>query len=213
MRYVAVIGDLVASREAGNRGELQRVLAGAVEQANVAARERLASPYTITLGDEFQALYRSPEALLGDFWALLDALHPVRLRLAAGIGEIATPINDRQALGMDGPAFYRARRTMDELKRERDSIVQLEGESGTLALVNPALRLVCRLIAGWKRETLSILIRLAEGLPVEEIARHMGVTERAVFKRIRTNSLREVLSVAGAVESELAAAMGEADEP
>jgi len=41
----------------------------------------------------------------------------------------------------------------------------------------------------------------------------MGVTERAVFKRIRTNSLREVLSVAGAVESELAAAMGEADEP
>ncbi len=213
MRYLAVIGDLVASREAENRGALQRALVDAVERANAAGRQRLASPFTITLGDEFQALYRSPEALLSDFWELLDALHPVGLRLAAGIGEIATPINDRQALGMDGPAFYRARRTMDALKRERDSILQLEGEGGTLALANSSLRLVCRLMAGWKRETLSILIRLAKGLTVEQIARHMGVSERAVFKRIRTNSVREVLSVAAAVESELAAKMEDAGEP
>jgi hypothetical protein len=207
--YLVVIGDVVASRAADSRGELQRSLTAAIERVNAAARRRLASPYTITLGDEFQAVYKSSRALLSDFWLLLEALHPVKIRLAIGIGEIVTPINERQALGMDGPSFYSARAAMDDLKKERESIIRVEAGAGALELSNAALRLVCRVIARWKRDTLSTLVRLAGGHAVEEIARQMKVTQRAIFKRLRTNSLREVLGVSAAVESELEKVMGE----
>ncbi len=209
MPYLVVIGDVVASRAADSRGELQRSLTAAIERLNAAARRRLASPYTITLGDEFQAVYSSSRALLSDFWLLLEALYPVKIRLAAGVGEIVTPINERQALGMDGPSFYSARAVMDDLKKERESIIRIEAGAGTLELSNAALRLVCRVIAGWKRDTLSTFVRLAGGHAVEEIARQMKVTQRAIFKRLRANSLREVLAVAAAVESELEKVMGE----
>ncbi len=212
MLYLVVIGDVVASRAAGSRGALQRSLDGAVGRVNAAARRRLASPYTITLGDEFQAVYRSPRGLFCDLWSLLETLHPVALRFAVGVGGIETPINKRQALGMDGPSFYRARHTMEALKRERGSIVQIEADPGALALANHALRLTCRLVAGWKRDTLATLVRMGAGVSVEEIARQMKVTQRAIFKRIRANCLREILAVAQAVESELEAAAGRGHE-
>ncbi len=212
MRYAVIIGDVVASRAASSRGALQRSLAGAVDRVNASARRRLASPYTITLGDEFQAVYRSPRGLFEDLWALLEALHPVALRFAVGAGDIATPINKRQALGMDGPSFYRARQTMEALKKERESIVQVQGDPGELALANHALRLACRLVAGWRRDTLSTLVALGAGVSVEAMARRMKVTQRAIFKRIRANSLREILAVAGAVESELDEALGQDHE-
>jgi hypothetical protein len=210
--YLVVIGDVVASRAAGDRRELQRSLSAAVQRINASARRRLASPYTITLGDEFQAVYRSARDLFGDLWVLLEALYPVELRLAAGIGGIATPINKKQALGMDGASFHRARATMDRLKRERRTIIQVQGGEGELALANDALRLACRLLAGWKRETLSTLVCLGRGLSVDEIARLMKVTPRAIFKRIRSSSLREVLALAGSLEAELEEATGRADE-
>ena len=212
MRYAVVIGDVVASRAARSRGALQRSLGAAVQRVNASARRRLASPYTITLGDEFQAVYRSPRGLLADLWALLDALHPVALRFAVGVGDIATPINRRQALGMDGASFYRARHTMEALKKERRSIVQVQGGPGELTLANHALRLACRLVAGWRHDTLSTFVCLGAGDPVERIARRSRVTERAIFKRIRANSLREILAVAGAVESELEEALGRSHE-
>jgi hypothetical protein len=210
--YLVLIGDVVASRTAGNRRELQRALSAAVQRINASARRRLASPYTITLGDEFQAVYRSARDLFGDLWALLEALNPVELRLAAGIGEIATPINRKQALGMDGAAFHKARAAMDRLKREGRTIIQVQGSEGELALVNDSLRLACRLLSGWKRETLSTLVCLGRGLSVDVIARSMQVTPRAIFKRIRSSSLREVLALAGSLEAELEVAMGRADE-
>ncbi len=110
---------------------------------------------------------------------------------------------------MDGPAFYRARAAMDELKKERESVIRIEADSGALALANAALGLLWRVIAGWKRGTLSTLVRLGQGHGVEEIARQTKVTQRAIFKRIRSNSLREVLAVAEAVESELEKVTGE----
>jgi hypothetical protein len=210
--YLVVIADVVRSRSARSRGELQRSLAAAVARVNASARRRLASPCTITLGDEFQAVYRSPDGLFGDFWTLFEALHPVALRFAVGLGEITTPINRKQALGMDGPSFYRARRAMEALKRESESVIRVDGGDADLALANHALRLACRLLARWKRPVLSTLVCLAGRLSVEETARRAGVTPRAIFKRISANSLREILAIAGAVESQLATALGGGDE-
>ena len=73
-----------------------------------------------------------------------------------------------------------------------------------MKLVNQSLRLVSRLLVGWKGDTLTILSCLAEKMPVDKIVNRIGISERAVFKRIRTNNLREVTALVQTVEGELA---------
>src|SRR5688500_7792726 len=100
MQVIAVIGDVVASKELAQRSVFQRRLGKALAQTSGAARH-LASPYTITLGDEFQAVYRNADLLFADIFGIMAEIHPVRIRLALGVGALTTKINPVQALGMD----------------------------------------------------------------------------------------------------------------
>src|SRR6266498_2562651 len=117
VQVIAVIGDLVASRNIPQRAAFQRkitrVLAKTTEKAS-----GLASPYTLTLGDEFQAVYRRGDSLIADVMGIMAEIHPVRARFALGVGELTTRINPAQALGMDGPVFHQARAALSNLKAE-----------------------------------------------------------------------------------------------
>ncbi|MEQ8516180.1 MAG: SatD family protein, partial [Chromatocurvus sp.] len=53
-----------------NRAGLQRVFASSLSSLNARFGDALASPFTITLGDEFQAVFRDPSPV----WAVLSAL-------------------------------------------------------------------------------------------------------------------------------------------
>src|SRR5438270_579082 len=116
MQAIAIIGDIVDSKDIARRDAFQRKLAKALTARGKEKKSGLVSPYTITLGDEFQAVYRSAHHLWTDIITLLGDIHPVQARFAIGVGELTTRINHRQALGMDGPAFHRARAAITELK-------------------------------------------------------------------------------------------------
>jgi hypothetical protein len=74
----------------------------------------LISPYTITLGDEFQAVLKNARHLFGDIITILYVIYPTKIRFSIGIGDIQTPVNPNQAIGMDGTAFYNARTGIDK---------------------------------------------------------------------------------------------------
>jgi len=118
MKYLVVIGDVVASRDLPVRAQFQRRLKQALQALN-GRRKALASAYTLTLGDEFQAVYRDAGTAFADVFALQAELAPVQARFALAVGEIVTPINPAQAIGMDGPAFHRARALLETLKAKR----------------------------------------------------------------------------------------------
>src|SRR5438552_5075102 len=92
MQVIAVIGDIVASKKLAQRNVFQRRLGKALDQTSGTARH-LASPYTITLGDEFQAVYRKADRLFADAFDIMAEIHPVRIRIAFGIGGLTTRIN------------------------------------------------------------------------------------------------------------------------
>src|SRR4051794_22304060 len=86
MKVIAIIGDIVASKALQRRAAFQRRLAATLAATN-RANAALASPYTITLGDEFQAVYRSADRLWIDVVEILAAIHPVEARFALGVGD------------------------------------------------------------------------------------------------------------------------------
>ncbi len=90
-----------------DRAGLQKSLLGVLARLNKSHAGSLLSPFTLTLGDEFQALLPDASALWRMIANIQAELHPVRVRFGIGVGEIVTEINREAALGMDGPAFHR----------------------------------------------------------------------------------------------------------
>lgn len=115
MTCLVLIADIADSRRLANRGQVQNRLMDALDRINRRGSP-IESPYTVTLGDEFQAVFSGAAGMFEDLASIQHALHPARVRLSYGVGDITTAINLRQALQMDGPAFYGARDGLDRLK-------------------------------------------------------------------------------------------------
>lgn len=101
MKKLALIGDLVESRNVGDRKKSQTKLKRKLTSINEKNRSLL-SPLTITLGDEFQGLYKNADEIFFNIYDILLAIYPVKVRFSLGVGEISTVINKENAIGMDG---------------------------------------------------------------------------------------------------------------
>ncbi|REL24980.1 hypothetical protein DYD21_15775 [Rhodohalobacter sp. SW132] len=198
---IVIIGDIVESRKLSSSGrkELQEKLERLLETISKES-ESLASPYTITLGDEFQAVYGDTSGIWKDIWRILAELHPVSVRFAISIGTIVTPINPKQAIGMDGPAFYAARERIEKLKKTGYLFgVDAEGaeEGSELALANSSLWLMSDGIKKWKKTRYMIVNKLNSGLPVKKIAAELDISETAVYKNREDGSIDIIMEMTG----------------
>lgn len=197
MNYLALIGDVVDSRHLPKRDAFQVQLAEALKKAG-ARNATLASPYTITLGDEFQAVYRSAERLFLDLFSIWRDLHPEKVRFAIGVGELSTAINPKQALGMDGPAFHRAREAITVLKKTGYRI-RLQGERAPQGpmfdpwnLLNSSFNLVSHEVESWGKNRLHIMCGLLAGRAVAQMEKELGISKVAVYKNINAAALDEL---------------------
>lgn len=118
MEYVAIIGDIIASKEVQERGHIQEKLRYVLNQINSMYIDNISAKFIITLGDEFQGLLKDGRNLLDIIKYIQREMYPVRLRFGIGIGEISTEIFHEAALGADGPAYYAARDAMEELREQ-----------------------------------------------------------------------------------------------
>jgi hypothetical protein len=198
MSYLVLIGDLIASRNSPNRKDLQNRLEAVLTKLNNRPPKPV-SPYTLTLGDEFQAVFETADNVFDDIVQILKALHPDQVRFSLGLGTITTDLNPNQALGMDGPAFYRARDGIDQLKDSGD-LIRIEGlPARWVTLAEGSLRLLSKWIQKWEANRLAILHGLLVGDPVKTIATDLGVSEQAVYKNIRSGGLEAVIQILSAL--------------
>ncbi|RSJ92186.1 hypothetical protein D8792_02935 [Streptococcus cristatus] len=119
MLYIALIGDLIESKQLKNRKQAQKDLQDMMAVLNQDYQDYLVSPFTITTGDEFQALLRPNSEVM----RLIDQIalgfpHPIRFGL--GLGEIVTDINREQSIGSDGPAYWKARAAIEAIHEKND---------------------------------------------------------------------------------------------
>ncbi|WP_319561158.1 SatD family protein [Marispirochaeta sp.] len=203
-KVFALIADIVDSRSMENRSVLQRHLKNTLMTLSESSPDSYLSPLTLTLGDEFQAVYADFSVVLTDMLDILALLAPYKLRIAVAYGALSTDINPRAALEMDGPAFNLARDCMETLKKQHTTSIRLEGlAADRLALINTCLTLAGNALSDWKPATFRIACGLKEGNSVQEIAEKLGVTPRAVNKNIATNHIRDILTSLDVVTGEV----------
>ncbi|GAA4062892.1 SatD family protein [Amphibacillus indicireducens] len=115
--YVAIIGDISGSRQLNDRQEIQQKLKRLLSDINDRYKNDLSAQFTITLGDEFQGLLHNRNNIFTIITEIELILSPVEMRFGIGIGEITTDIQFEYSAEVDGPAYHRARKMIDQIEK------------------------------------------------------------------------------------------------
>jgi hypothetical protein len=184
-KLLVLIGDIEDSQsvESRDRESLQEVLSDELQMLNTEYDRGIISPYTITLGDEFQAVFDRADNIFVQMLKVMSAIHPIGVRFSLAVGHIDTSINTEQAIGMDGPAFHRARRGVELLKENEYMFnIGFEHDSPELKVINNSLQLLSGRIRGWNKRRLIILHMMKEGYDYKEISEALEISKPAFYK-------------------------------
>ena len=176
-----LIGDLVRSRKAKDRAEVQRKLRKIVDEINGSAKSIIA-PLAVARGDEFEGAFKDAAACYAAFERIERALYPVKVQAGIGIGGINTDFS-KNVTEMDGSAFHHAREALERVRGSGSgTLVAKDGKSEED--VNVMLSMFWALKNGWTdRQRELAEFYLDSGMPMQiEVAKHFGVSQPAVAK-------------------------------
>lgn len=214
--YFALIGDIIGSRSIESRAEIQRRLGDKLREINEREGDKnLAAGFVITLGDEFQGLIRAGGSFNPIYAALeiKNAMYPVKLRFAIGIGGMSTDIDPHMAIGADGEAFHRARESMNLVRsyerlhsvpREGDGAVRINsGDNSFDDTVNTLLTLTGVIRKAWTERQGEIARKCLDCMMAEaafsqtEAAKELGITQGTVSKSLNSSNALAYLGGVG----------------
>ena len=218
--YLALIADVIDSKMVQERFNLQKQLEKTLRKMNELFGDYLASCFTLTLGDEFQALLKVDAPVFQIIDTLRSELSPTQLRFGIGLGVIATAIDPLQSIGADGPAYWNARAAINLVHQKNDygntQIYFSSGNDSKDLLVNALIASGEAIRSGWRGSQEEILLDLlkrfvySENFSQQDLAQSLDINPSALSKRLKSSSIRVYLrGRAAALTSIQALAKGE----
>lgn len=205
--FVALIGDIRGSRELDDREKAQEEFERVVDGLNDhVAEDAIASRFTVTTGDEFQALLTNASAAIEAAVVASDRFHPAKLRFGVGRGGLDTAVNPNRAIGMDGPCFHRAREAVDSAKRDATWLRVAGWPNDLDERVNSLFDLVGCVREDWTDRQAEFALALTEQDTQKSVADHYMVTKSTVSESLSAGHVHEVRSA----EDSLAALLQDA---
>lgn len=192
-KYAISMGDLVRSTTHADPNKLHLLFNQVVSEANERFSDYIASPLTITLGDEFQGLGISLEQgfRLNHFVRMSLLLEGVSTRLVLGISAINTEINPRKAWNMMGEGLSRAREKLNEKRSVNCYRFSFPKQAQLEKLLDSVGMSITKVESDWTGTQLEYIARkLAHpNMPVSLIARDLGISKNSMYKVLRSGNL------------------------
>jgi|SRR5688572_11512077 len=183
--HAVLMGDIVGSERASSVKAVHRAFNKAVANANEINADHVASPLTITLGDEFQGL-------LTGFTHAWDAAVALRLellvagipcRFVVGAAKLETPVNTKEAWNMLGSGLSAARDKLNDKRTTsayRFSLPDAPVEELLLDTIGDALT---QIEDAWTPTQLEYYSKIrAAKRGNADVARRLGVSARSLYK-------------------------------
>jgi DNA-binding transcriptional LysR family regulator len=201
MLTATVIGDVVASRRAGDRPALHERLSALLDTIN--DRCSPTTPLRITVGDEFQGAFATVgQALQASLRLRLGLLPEHDVRHGLGWGEVS--VLQEEPRVEDGPGWWVARDAIHEVQRAQEhpgsryrrTVFRIAADTAgpDQDLVEAALVLRDEAVGALGERSLSILRGLLEGHTQRELADTLGITPSAVSQRVRADGLSALVA-------------------
>ena len=221
--YLALIADVIDSKMVQERFDLQKQLEITLQKINGLFADYLASCFTLTLGDEFQALLKVDAPVFQIIDTLRLELNPTQLRFGIGLGEIVTAIDPLQSVGADGPAYWNARAAINFVHQKNDygntQIYFSSGKENQDFFVNALIASGEAIRSSWRDSQEEILLNLlkrsvySESFSQQDLAQSLSINPSALSKRLKSSSIRVYLrGRAAALASIQSTVKGEEDE-
>ena len=201
--YLALIADVIDSKMVQERLDLQKQVEKTLQKMNELFGDYLASRFTLTLGDEFQALLKVDAPVFQIIDTLRLELTPTQLRFGIGLGEIVTAIDPLQSVGADGPAYWNARAAINFVHQKNDygntQIYFSSGKENQDFFVNSLIASGEAIRSGWRDSQEEILLNLlkrsvySESFSQQDLAQSLAINPSALSKRLKSSSVRVYL--------------------
>jgi hypothetical protein len=217
--YIAIIGDLIKSKEIKSRAEVQSKLRLTLDNVNRTFASSIASDFTITLGDEFQGVLNHGTAILEMIDRIKFEMKPVEIRFGIGLGDIVTEIDRNQSLGADGPAYWNAREAILNVEENNDydtSKVYIVGikETQWLNVVNESLRMCDYLESKWRESQAEFMHLMIKNygydidIKQKNISLNFNMSSQMVNKKIQNTGYYHYVRLKRAIGSMIESEMG-----
>ena len=221
--YLALIADVIDSKIVQERFDLQKQVEKTLQKMNELFGDYMVSRFTLTLGDEFQALLKVDAPIFQIIDSLRSELTPTQLRFGIGLGEIVTAIDPLQSVGADGPAYWNARAAINFVHQKNDygntQIYFSSGKENQDFFVNSLIASGEAIRSGWRDSQEEILLNLlkrsvySESFSQQDLAQSLAINPSALSKRLKSSSIRVYLrGRAAALASIQSTVKGEKDE-
>jgi hypothetical protein len=196
-----LIGDVVASRTAGDRTALHARLSDLLDDVNKTFAP--ITPLRITVGDEFQGAFATVgQALQASLRLRLGMLPAHDMRHGLGWGEVRV-LQERPRVE-DGPGWWAARDAIHEVQSaqehaasrfRRTAFHAADGAHGPDPdLVDAALVLRDAAVGALSERSLSVLRGLLAGQTQRDLAESLGISPSAVSQRVRSDGLTALVA-------------------
>lgn len=183
-RYVALMGDLVRSEGNTAPACLHASFNAAIDAQNAAMRATIASPLTITLGDEFQGLLTSFTQALAAAQALRFHLlaDDIECRFVIGLVALHTPLNRDRAWNMMGHGLARAREKLDAKRAVTLYGFTLDDDPLTETLLDALGAGMTAIERRWTPQQRRYITAMLSGDDVATVAKAHDVSVYSVYK-------------------------------
>lgn len=196
--YAAMVGDVIASRHAGDREQLQLALETSL--ASVNAAHSPVQPLTMTIGDEFQGLFAHlGDAVDASLMIRLALAKSIEIRIGIGWGELDL-VSETPPFGQDGPCWWRAREAIGSVERAESSnavprTTRTLARTGddTETLVNAYLAGRDHIVSGWDETDVSVARLFSDGWSQARIAETVGLSQSSVSRRLQNHGILAIL--------------------
>ncbi len=185
MAILAVLmGDLVGSEGHADAQGLHAVFNAAIDRQNEARAADLASPLTITLGDEFQGLFNSLVAATQAAREIRFTLmrEDIDCRFVIGSVDMKTPINQDRAWNMMGPGFASARERLGQKRAASRYRFSFPDQALLETMLDASGASLTAIERGWSQTQRDDIIHLLSGASVAEVAHMRNVGVHNVYK-------------------------------
>lgn len=201
MNYIALIGNIIHSKQVSNRSNTIEHLKQQLNSINHSFAQDFASPFTLTKGDEFQALCKpNPYIFLMIDQIQLAFRDQLEIKFGIGLGEILTAIDPKQSIGADGPAYWEAQKALKFILDKDDygsSLVAFSSEYKQIdRVINPLLTSSDFIKATWNSSQTDLFEFLISNTIYQEefkqkpIAEKMKLSQSAFTKRLKSSGIK-----------------------
>lgn len=185
LHYI-LMADVVQSHSLDAR-QLQADFKHLVAHCNETLKPQILSPYTITLGDEFQGVAKSLTGIIESiFWLEENVIrngYAFKLRYIAHYGEIQTKLNRKIAYEMLGPGLTFARSMLADKRRDRPRflfVVQNEFLSNNLTRSGKILE---SMTDRWKAIDYRLISDMISNQNNQEVGNNRNKNRSQIWKR------------------------------